>query len=39
MVVDCLQEDGDPEFGQALITHGSEAGGGDERAMIGTSPR
>lgn len=36
MVVDCLQEDGTPEFGQALITHGSEAGGGDDRAMIGT---
>ena len=36
MVIDCLQQDGDPEFGQALITHGSEAGGGDERAMVGT---
>ena len=36
MVIDCLQTDGTPEFGQALITHGSEAGGGDERAMIGT---
>ncbi len=36
MVIDCLQGDGTPEFGQALITHGSEAGGGDERAMIGT---
>ncbi len=36
MVVDCLQADGTPEFGQALITHGSDAGGGDERAMIGT---
>jgi Lon protease-like protein len=36
MVVDCLQEDGTPEFGQALITHGREAGGGDERADIGT---
>jgi Lon protease-like protein len=36
MVVDCLQEDGTPEFGQTLITHGREAGGGDERAMIGT---
>jgi Lon protease-like protein len=36
MVVDCLQQDGEPEFGQALITHGSEAGGGDERAMVGT---
>ena len=36
MVIDCLEADGTPEFGQALITHGSEAGGGDERAMIGT---
>lgn len=36
MVIDCLQSDGTPEFGQALITHGSEAGGGDERATIGT---
>ena len=36
LVVDCLLEEGEPEFGQALITHGSEAGGGDERAMIGT---
>lgn len=36
MVVDCLRDDGTPEFGQALITHGSDAGGGDDRAMIGT---
>lgn len=36
MVIECLQADGTPEFGQALITHGSEAGGGDERAMVGT---
>lgn len=36
MVIDCLQADGTPEFGQALITHGSEAGGGDERATVGT---
>ncbi len=36
MVVDCLAADGVPEFGQALITHGREAGGGDERASIGT---
>lgn len=36
MVIDCLQSDGTPEFGQALITHGREAGGGDERATIGT---
>ena len=37
MVIDCLQADGTPEFGQALITHGHEAGGGDERSMIGTA--
>ena len=36
MVIDCLQADGTPEFGQALITHGHEAGGGDERAVVGT---
>ena len=36
MVIDCLRADGTPEFGQALITHGREAGGGDERATIGT---
>ncbi len=36
MVIDCLQEDGTPEFGQTLITHGREAGGGDQRADIGT---
>jgi Lon protease-like protein len=36
LVIDCLQTDGAPEFGQALITHGREAGGGDERADIGT---
>ena len=36
MVIDCLQMDGEPAFGQVLITHGREAGGGDERSMIGT---
>lgn len=36
MIIDCLQADGQPEFGQVLITHGSDAGGGDERAMVGT---
>lgn len=38
MIVDCLSADDDkePEFGQALITHGREAGGGDDRAMVGT---
>ncbi|NQY56884.1 MAG: LON peptidase substrate-binding domain-containing protein [Ilumatobacteraceae bacterium] len=39
MVIDCLQADGEPEFGQALITHGREAGGGDQRSMIGTLAR
>jgi len=36
MIRDCLRADGEPEFGQALITHGWESGGGDERAMAGT---
>lgn len=36
MVIDCLEGDGTPEFGQTLITHGHEAGGGDTRAEIGT---
>jgi Lon protease-like protein len=36
LVIDCLQTDGTPEFGQVLITHGREAGGGDERADVGT---
>ncbi|BAN02932.1 LON peptidase substrate-binding domain-containing protein [Ilumatobacter coccineus] len=36
MIIDILQRDDTPEFGQVLITHGSEAGGGDERSMIGT---
>jgi len=36
MIVDCLKQDGEPEFGQALITHGSDAGGGDERSLVGT---
>ena len=39
MVIDCLQADGEPEFGQALITLGREAGGGDQRSMIGTLAR
>lgn len=29
----------EPEFGVALITKGSDAGGGDERAMLATSAR
>jgi Lon protease-like protein len=36
MVIDCLAADGTPEFGQVLITHGREAGGGDERSDVGT---
>jgi Lon protease-like protein len=36
MIIDCLQDDGQPEFGQALITHGTDSGGGDERALAGT---
>lgn len=40
MVIDMLaDDDGEPEFGQALITHGWESGGGDERASIGTVAR
>jgi Lon protease-like protein len=43
MLSDCLAVDerggteGRAEFGQVLITRGREAGGGDERAMIGTA--
>ena len=33
MVIDILAEDGTPEFGQALLTHGWESGGGGVRAM------
>jgi Lon protease-like protein len=36
MIRDCLRAEGEPEFGQALITRGWETGGGDTRAMIGT---
>jgi Lon protease-like protein len=36
MVRDCLRTDGTPEFGQALISHGWETGGGDERVTVGT---
>lgn len=39
MVVDILAADGPPEFGQVLITHGHEAGGGDERSSVGTVAR
>lgn len=37
LVTDCMAPGGSAEFGQTLITHGSEAGGGDVRAMIGTA--
>ncbi len=36
MVRDCLRDDGEPEFGQVLISHGWETGGGDDRTMVGT---
>ncbi len=36
MIRDCLRADGDPEFGQALISRGWETGGGDDRVMVGT---
>jgi Lon protease-like protein len=39
MVVDILAADGPPEFGQVLITHGLDSGGGDERADVGTIAR
>ncbi len=39
MIKDCLAQDGQPEFGQTLITHGHETGGGDTRAMVGTIAR
>lgn len=39
MVIDILAGDGPPEFGQVLITHGHEAGGGDERSAVGTIAR
>lgn len=36
MIRDCLRDDGEPEFGQVLISHGWETGGGDDRTMVGT---
>ena len=39
MIRDCLRSDDEPEFGQALITHGWETGGGDDRALVGTVAR
>lgn len=37
MIRDCLRVDGEPEFGQVLIAHGWETGGGDDRSMVGTA--
>src|SRR5262245_5535553 len=40
LVIDCLaDDDGDPEFGVALIARGWEVGGGDERTDVGTVAR
>ncbi len=39
MIRDCLRDDGEPEFGQVLISHGWETGGGDDRMRIGTVAR
>ena len=39
MIRDCLRSDDEPEFGQVLITHGWETGGGDDRALVGTVAR
>jgi Lon protease-like protein len=40
LVIDCLADDnGDPEFGVALIERGSEVGGGDQRADVGVVAR
>lgn len=36
MVRDCLRDDGEPEFGQVLISRGWETGGGDDRTTVGT---
>ncbi len=36
LIRDCLRDEGEPEFGQALISHGWETGGGDDRTMVGT---
>lgn len=36
LVLDCLAGDASPEFAIVLIERGSEVGGGDERASIGT---
>jgi Lon protease-like protein len=39
MVFDLLESDEVPEFGQVLITRGTETGGNDQRAEVGTVAR
>lgn len=39
MVLDLLENDDVPEFGQVLITRGTETGGNDQRARVGTVAR
>lgn len=39
LVLDCLAGDEFPDFGVVLIERGSEVGGGDERASVGTVTR
>lgn len=39
MVFDLLERDDIPEFGQVLITRGTETGGNDQRAEVGTVAR
>jgi Lon protease-like protein len=39
MIRDCLRDEGEPEFGQVLISHGWETGGGDDRMRVGTVAR
>ncbi len=39
LVIDCLADAGDPEFGVTMIERGSEVGGGDERTDVGVVAR
>lgn len=39
LVLDCLADDGLPEFGVVLIERGHEVGGGDARTSVGTIAR
>jgi Lon protease-like protein len=39
LVIDCLADDGDPEFGVTMIERGSEVGGGETRANVGVIAR